>query len=114
MKPAFRFLLLCMAVVLCLSSCSQDRTGAFNKAVDLFASGDYAEAAKERGGKPMLLHKFHQGKHYQGPDGKIYWLPIIEVFDLRGFEWQDGKYVGHMVEIDPNSEYAAQMVEVNV
>ena len=33
---------------------------------------------------------------------------------MRGFEWQDGKYVGHMVEIDPNSEYAAQMVEVTV
>ena len=25
-----------------------------------------------------------------------------------------GKYVGNMVEIDPNSEYAQQMVEVNV
>ena len=79
-----------------------------------FKNPNYAEAVKERGGKPMLLHKFHQGKHYQGPDGKIYWLPIIEVFDLRGFEWKDGKYVGHMVEIDPNSEYAQQMVEVNV
>ena len=49
-----------------------------------------------------------------GPDGKIFWLPVIEIFDLRGFEWQDGKYVGNMVEIDPNSEYAQQMVEVNV
>ena len=29
-------------------------------------------------------------------------------------EWKDGKYIGTMVEIDPMSEYAQQMVEVQV
>lgn len=79
-----------------------------------FENPNYAEAAKEANGAPMVLHRFHQGKHYQGPDGKIYWIPVIEVFDMRCFEWKDGKYVGTMVEIDPFSEYAQQMVEVKI
>lgn len=37
---------------------------------------------------------------------------MVEVFDLRAFEWKDGKYVGTMTEIDPNSDYAKAMVEV--
>lgn len=79
-----------------------------------FANPDYANAAKEANGRAMLLHRFHQGKHYQGPDGKIYWIPVMEFFDMRCFEWKDGKYVGGMVEIDPFSEYAQKMVEVKV
>jgi len=39
-------LCLCAALLLCLASCSADHTLAFNKAVDLFAAGDFAEAAK--------------------------------------------------------------------
>jgi len=38
----------------------------------------------------------------------------MEIFDMRAFEWKDGKYIGTMVEIDPMSEYAQQMVEVQV
>ena len=79
-----------------------------------FSNPNYANAPKELNGTTMVLHRFHQGKHYKGPDGKIFWIPVIEVFDMRGFEWKDGKYVGNMVEIDPNSEYAQKMVEVNV
>jgi len=79
-----------------------------------FQHPDYANAAKEANGRALLLHRFHQGKHYQGPDGKIYWVPVIEFFDMRCFEWKDGKYVGGMVEIDPFSEYAQKMVEVKV
>ena len=30
----------------------------------------------------------------------------------EGFEGKDGKYVGTMTEIDPNSDYAKAMVEV--
>jgi hypothetical protein len=52
------------------------------------------------------------GKHYQGPDGRVFWVPVIEDFDMRCFERKDGKYVGTMVEIDPRSDYAKQMVEV--
>lgn len=60
----------------------------------------------------MLLHQFHAGKHYQGPDGRVFWIPVIEDFDMRCFERKDGKYVGTMVEIDPKSDYARQMIEV--
>ena len=52
------------------------------------------------------------GKHYQGPDGRVFWIPVIEDFDMRCFERKDGKYVGTMVEIDPKSDYARQMIEV--
>ena len=31
---------------------------------------------------------------------------------MRCFERKDGKYVGTMVEIDPKSDYACQMIEV--
>ncbi len=81
-----------------------------------FLNLHYGEARKTwdaPGGEiPMLLHRFHLGKHYQGPDGRVFWIPVIEDFDMRCFERKDGKYVGTMVEIDPRSEYAQQMVEV--
>ena len=67
----------------------------------------------EFGDVQMLLHQFHAGKHYQGPDGRVFWIPVIEDFDMRCFERKDGKYVGSMVEIDPNSEYARQMVQID-
>lgn len=71
------------------------------------------EAADAPGGPvEMLLHQFHAGKHYQGPDGRVFWIPVIEDFDMRCFERKDGKYVGTMVEIDPKSDYARQMIEV--
>lgn len=79
-----------------------------------FRNLNFAAAEKEREGVPMLLHRFHLGAHYQGPDGRVFWIPVIEDFDMRCFERKDGKYVGTMVEIDPRSEYARQMVEVKV
>ena len=77
-----------------------------------FKNLHYADAIKEKEGVKMLLHRFHLGKHYQGPDGRVFWIPVIEDFDMRCFERVDGKYVGNMVEIDPNSDYAKAMVEV--
>lgn len=78
-----------------------------------FLNLHYGEAAKnDPSGNFMLQHCFHLGKHYQGPDGKVYWIPVMEDFNLRAFERKDGKYVGTMVEIDPRSDYAKQMVEV--
>ena len=79
-----------------------------------FQNTHYAEATKEMGGTPMVLHMYHAGRHYQGPDGRIFWVAVVEVFDMRCFEWKDGKYIGQMVEIDPFSDYARQMVEVKV
>ena len=80
--------------------------------VNAYINDNYANAAKDKDGNPMILHKFHAGSKYQGPDGKVYWIPVVEVFDMRCFEYKDGKYVGNMVEIDPNSDYAKAMVEV--
>lgn len=78
-----------------------------------FVNLRYGEARKtDAGGNNMLLHHFHLGKHYQGPDGKVFWIPIMEDFNMRAFERKDGKYVGTMVEIDPHSDYARQMIEV--
>lgn len=77
-----------------------------------FRNLHYDQAEKQRCGVEMLQHQFHLGKHYQGPDGKVFWIPVIEDFDMRCFERKDGKYVGQMVEIDPRSDYAKAMVEV--
>lgn len=80
-----------------------------------FLNLHYAEARKtDEHGNDMLQHRFHLGKHYQGPDGRIFWIPVMEDFNMRAFERKDGKYVGTMVEIDPFSDYAKQLVEVNV
>ena len=79
-----------------------------------FKNLHFAEAEKSRCGVEMLLHQYHLGAHYQGPDGRVFWIPVIEDYDMRCFERKDGKYVGTMVEIDPHSDYARQMVEVKV
>ena len=62
----------------------------------------------------MLQHRFHLGSHYQGPDGRIFWIPVMEDFNMRAFERKDGKYIGTMVEIDSRSDYAKSLVEVTV
>jgi len=73
----------------------------------------YAEARKtDPKGNDMLQHRFHLGAHYQGPDGRVFWIPVMEDFNMRAFERKDGKYVGTMVEIDPFGDYARAMVEV--
>ena len=75
----------------------------------------YDKAAKyDDQGNFMLQHVFHLGAHYQGPDGKIWWIPVMEDFNMRAFERKDGKYVGTMVEIDPYGEYAKQLKEVKI
>ena len=80
-----------------------------------FENLHYAEARKtDANGNDMLLHRFHLGAHYRGPDGRVFWIPVMEDFNLRGFERRDGKYVGSMVEIDPFGDYAKAMVEVKV
>lgn len=79
-----------------------------------FKNKNFANARKSDKGVEMLLHQYHLGTHYQGPDGRVFWIPVIEDYDMRAFERKDGKYVGTMIEIDPRSDYARQMVEVKV
>ena len=81
-------------------------------AVNAFTNDNYAAAAKDKNGKPMILHQFKAGSKYKGPDGKVWWIPVVEVFDMRCFEWDGEKYIGEMTEIDPTSDYAKAMVEV--
>ena len=80
--------------------------------VNMFKNENYANVSKEKNGHTMIMHRFNAGSKYKGPDGKIWWIPVVEVFDMRCFEWKDGKYVGNMVEINPDSDYAKAMVEV--
>lgn len=77
-----------------------------------FRNRHYGQAEKSRAGVEMLQHQFHIGRNYQGPDGRVFWIPVIEDFDMRCFERKDGKFIGNMVEIDPRSDYAKAMVEV--
>lgn len=80
--------------------------------VNAYTNDRYADAPKEKDGHTMIQHRFQPGAHYQGPDGKVYWVAVAEQFDLRCFERQDGRYVGSMVEIHPDSDYAKAMVPV--
>ena len=78
-----------------------------------FLNLHYADARKtDEHGNDMLLHRFHLGRHYQAPDGRVFWIPVMEDYNLRAFERKDGKYVGTMVLIDSRSDYAAKLVEV--
>lgn len=80
--------------------------------VNAYQNNNYAQAAKDKDGNTMILHRFKAGAKYQGPDGKIWWIPVVEVFDMRAFEWKDGTYTGTMTVINPDSDYAKAMVEL--
>lgn len=46
MQPSKRIVLVLAALLLCLSGCTQNKSGKFEAAVKLFAAGDYAQAAE--------------------------------------------------------------------
>ncbi|MEG2718494.1 MAG: hypothetical protein RSA55_03055, partial [Clostridia bacterium] len=41
----FRALALCLLLLICLSSCSENQSGMYSKAVKSFAAGEYGDAA---------------------------------------------------------------------
>ena len=63
--------------------------------------------------KMMIQHIFKKEGFYKEPDGKILKLVTTEIWNLRCFEVVDGKMVGKMIKIHPESDRAKALVEVN-
>ncbi|MDR0906939.1 MAG: hypothetical protein LBN00_12355 [Oscillospiraceae bacterium] len=62
--------------------------------------------------KLMVQHKFKLNGLYKTPEGKILKVVLSEVYNLRCFESVDGKLVGPMIKIHPESDLANALVEV--
>jgi len=60
----------------------------------------------------MVQHMFKLNGLYKAPDGRIFKIVLSEVYNLRCFEYVDGKLVGPMVKIHPTSDFAKSLVEV--
>ena len=63
--------------------------------------------------KLLVQHKFKKDGFYKTPDGKTLKVVVSEVWNLRCFEIVDGKMVGPMLKIHPESDYAKAFVEAN-
>jgi hypothetical protein len=61
--------------------------------------------------KLMVQHKFKLNGLYRTPEGKTLKVVLSEVYNLRCFEVADGKLVGPMIKIHPESELAASLTE---
>jgi len=61
--------------------------------------------------KLMVQHKFKLNGLYKTPEGKVLKVVLSEVYNLRCFEVVDGKLVGPMIKIHPESELADALVE---
>ena len=62
--------------------------------------------------KLMVQHKFKLNGFYKTPEGKVLKVVLSEVYNLRCFEMVDGKMVGPMIKIHPESDLANSLVEV--
>jgi len=62
--------------------------------------------------KIMVQHMFKKDGFYKEPDGKILKIVVTEVWNLRCFEVVDGKMIGSMIKIHPESDRAKALVEV--
>ena len=63
--------------------------------------------------KIMVQHMFRKEGFYKEPDGTILKIATSEVWNLRCFKVVDGKLVGPMIKIHPESDRAKALVEVN-
>jgi len=62
-------------------------------------------------GNVMIQHKFKKEGIYKEPDGTLLRIATSEVWNLRCFEVKDGKQVGKMIRIHPDSDRAKALVE---
>ena len=62
--------------------------------------------------KIMIQHLFKKEGIYKEPDGKVLRVAVSEAWNLRCFEIKDGKQVGPMIKIHPESDRAKALVEV--
>ena len=62
--------------------------------------------------KMMVQHSFKRDTLYKTPDGKTLKVIVSEVWNLRCFEVVDGKMIGPMIKIHPESDLAKSLVEV--
>ncbi|MCL2126051.1 MAG: hypothetical protein FWH33_08720 [Oscillospiraceae bacterium] len=63
--------------------------------------------------KVMIQHLFKKDGLYKTPDGKTLKIIVSEVWNLRCFEVDNGRMVGPMIKIHPESDLAKSLVEVN-
>ena len=63
--------------------------------------------------KMMVQHIFKKEGLFKEPDGKVLKVVVSEVWNLRCFEVVDGKLVGPMIKIHPESDRAKALVAIN-
>ena len=62
--------------------------------------------------KMMVQHMFKRDGLYKTPDGKTLKIIVSEIWNLRCFEVVDGKMIGPMLKIHPESDLAKSLIEV--
>jgi len=62
--------------------------------------------------KIMVQHMFKKEGFYKEPDGTVLKIATSEAWNLRCFRFENGKLVGEMIRIHPESDRAKALVEV--
>ena len=62
--------------------------------------------------KMLIQHMFKKEGFYKEPDGKVLKIITSEVWNLRCFEFENGRLIGPMIKIHPESDRAKALVEV--
>ena len=62
--------------------------------------------------RKMIQHLFKRDGLYKEPDGKVLKIVTSEQWNLRCFEFADGRLTGPMIKIHPESDRAKALVEV--
>jgi len=60
----------------------------------------------------MVQHRFKKDGFYREPDGTVLKIITSELWNLRCFEFKDGRLIGPMIKIHPESDRANALVEV--